>query len=185
MTRFPGRAARIVAALILGCVLLLALLFAFELSSRYRWASDTLEMIEPRYARLAGVQRAGEEIVARRDEAREVLLRVAHPPDTEIPRIGTDLQQRIRRIAEEYDVRVSGSQIMPAREEGALMTISINASMDGEIGAIAELLTRLQAEQPPVLVDKFLVQAPRSRRRGEIENRVSVQTALSVLRLTR
>lgn len=184
MTRFPGRAARIVAALILGGLLVLILLFAFELASRYRWASDTLEMIEPRYARLAGVQRAGDAIVKRRQDASEALARFAHAPDTEVPRIGTDLQQRIRRIAEEYDVRVSGSQIMPAREEGALMTISINASMDGEVGAIAELLASLEAEQPPVLVDSLRVQAPRARRRGDIENRVSVQSTLSVLRLT-
>lgn len=185
MTRFPGRAARIVASLILGGGLVLVLLFALELSSRYQWASDALDRIEPRYARLAGVQRAGETILVRRDEAKEALQRFAHAPDTEVPRIGTDLQQRIRRIAEEYDVRVSGSQIMPAREEGALMAISINASMDGEIGAITEVLARLQAEQPPVLVDKLLVQAPRARRRGEIENRVSVQSTLSVLRLMR
>ncbi|MBA4742637.1 MAG: hypothetical protein H2060_08015 [Azoarcus sp.] len=165
-------------------MLVLILLFAFELASRYRWASDTLEMIEPRYARLAGVQRAGDAIVKRRQDASEALARFAHAPDTEVPRIGTDLQQRIRRIAEEYDVRVSGSQIMPAREEGALMTISINASMDGEVGAIAELLASLEAEQPPVLVDSLRVQAPRARRRGDIENRVSVQSTLSVLRLT-
>lgn len=181
--RFPGAQARLVALMLVTLVGVLAALWAWELASRYRWAHETLDGLTPRYARLAGILEAGIFIRARGREANEGLLALAYGPDVEVPRIGTDLQQRIRRLAEEVGVRVSGSQIQPVREHDGFLVVGVTATMDGEIGEVAEFLSRIENENPPLIAEKFLVQAPRAVRRGEIATRVSVQITIGALRL--
>lgn len=181
---FPGSNARLVAALMLALIAAVVVAFAAELGSRYRWANDTLDTIEPRYARLAGLVDAAGPILARNSEAEGELARLAHGADVEIARLGTDLQQRIRRIAAETGVGVTGSQILPTREEGGVMVVTVAGTMNGEIGAIAELMLRLESEVPPVFVEKMLVQTSRTRQRGaEPSSDTVVQATMSVLRL--
>lgn len=181
--RFPGLQARGVAVLFLVLVLCGLALLVSEFSFRYRWAHDTLATLEPRHARFAGVRDAGELIQGGTADIHQKLARVAHPASTEIPRIGTDLQQRMRRMADENDLRVSGSQIQPTREQEEFVVVSVAGTLEGEIDSIGEFLLRLQSEEPPVLVEKLAIQTPRARRGVTAGVRVTVQLTLSVLRL--
>lgn len=181
--RFPGAQARFVVVLAIALLLALAAVFASELISRYRWAHETLETIEPRYARVKGLQQIGDDIRTRRVEMDIALERVAHSADVEIGRIGTELQQRIRRIADELEIRVSGSQILPAREENGFVVVTVSGTMDGDTDALGAFLVGLSDENPPIIVEKLLAQAPRPGRRGEVSGRVTFQANMSVLRL--
>ncbi len=181
--RFPGVRARVVVVLTAAILAVGAGILVSELASRYRWANDTLDVIEPRYARLQGVQHKGAEIHTRRAEVEAALARVAHPADAEIVRIGTDLQQRVRRIADELDIRVSGSQILPARDKDGFIVVTVAGTMEGETDALGAFLVGLADEEPPVIVEKLVAQAPRPGRRGEVNTRVNFQANMSVLRL--
>jgi hypothetical protein len=61
--------------------------------------------------------------------------------------------------------------------------ITVAGTLEGETGALAAFLLALAAEEPPILVEKLAVQAPRSRRRGEVNVEVNAQANMSVLRL--
>lgn len=179
---FPGRQARWVAAGLLALMLAVLLLFISELSWRYAWAGSVLQGIEPRYARLAGLLESGAEIGEQQERAAASLSRLAYAPDDELVRLGTDLQQQIRRIAEEVGVQVSGSQILPAREEGdGLMVVSVGVTLMGDVAQVSELFLRLEERRPPVLMDRVVVQAQRGRRGAQNDN-VTVQATMVVLR---
>lgn len=181
--RFPGARARM--AVLLSAVIMFAVVgfFASELLSRYRWANEVIASIEPRYARLIGLEEVGDAVLTSRVRVDVALARVAYPAEIEIGRIGTDLQQRVRRIADEHDIRVSGSQILPLREEKGFVVVTVNGTMDSEVDALGTFLLALADEQPPIVVEKLLVQAPRPGRRGEVNTRVTVQSTMSVIRL--
>jgi hypothetical protein len=181
--RFPGVKARMAVLLSAAVLLAGAAAFASELFGRYRWANEVLESIEPRYARLKGLEAVGDEILRNRALVDAGLARIAHPADSEVGRVGTDLQQRIRRIADDHDVRVSGSQILAPRADNGFMAISVTATMDGETQALGTFVLALASEEPPIIVEKLLVQAPRPTRRGEVNTRVTAQATMSVIRL--
>jgi general secretion pathway protein M len=111
------------------------------------------------------------------------LTRVAYSADTEIGRVGTELQQRIRRIADEHDIRVAGTQILPLRDENGFVVVTVNGTIESEVDALGAFLFALADEQPPIIVEKLLVQTPRQQRRGEVNTRVHVQATMSVIRL--
>jgi len=181
---FPGRQARLVAVLLLVPVVLLAGAWAAELSGRIWRMAEVRADIEPRYARLAGIQARGEDIVAADRAAADWLSRRAYPADTDLGEIGTELQQRLRQLAEAADLKVAGSQILPAREEQGFSVITVAGTLEGETGALGTFLLALAAEEPPILVEKLAVQAPRSRRRrGEETAQINAQANMSVLRL--
>lgn len=183
MSRFPGRPARLVAILCLVPAVLLAGAWSAELGARIWRMAEVRADIEPRHARLAGIQARGEDIVTADRVAAEWLARHAYPASADISEIGTELQQRVRRLAEAAEVRVAGSQILPAREETGFSVITVAGTLEGETGALTALLLALQAEDPPIVVEKLAVQAPRARRGGEAGAEVNAQANMSVLRL--
>ncbi|MFZ5655059.1 MAG: type II secretion system protein GspM [Pseudomonadota bacterium] len=182
MSRFPGRPARLVAILCLLPVALAAGAWTAELGARIWRMAEVRADIEPRYARLAGIQARGEDILAAQRAAADWLARHAYPATADSGEIGTELQQRVRRLAEAAEVRVAGSQILPAREEAGFSIITVAGTLEGETGALAAFLLALQAEEPPIVVEKLAVQAPRARR-GEASADVNAQVNMSVLRL--
>lgn len=183
ISRYPGRHARIVAAGFLALALLLAGLFLSELIWRYNWANTTLDSIEPRFARLTGIEAVGEELISRHARAASDLTRYAYPADVDVGRAGTDLQQRVRSLADEYGINVSGTQILPPREEAGLLLVGVTGAMAGDIGSVGRFLLRLETEQPLVIVEKMLAQAPSSRRRGQVEGMLTFQFTFSAVRL--
>lgn len=183
MPLMPGRQARFVFVLLLILCLLIVLLYGAELSRRYTWANEVLATVEPQYERIAGLRAIGDELIARRSTSEAVLRRWAYPPDTDLARIGTDLQQRVRRIADEHQVTVNGSQILPARTQGAFSLVSVSATMTGETGALGAFLDRLSEEVPPVFVEKLVVQSGRPARREQVNSQVQFQIQMSAMRL--
>jgi general secretion pathway protein M len=182
--KFPGQRARAVAGLCLAVVVLAAAAVVGEIGAR-AWRETGLRAdIEPRHARLSGVLERGDAILAAGIEASAALGRLAYLPDADIGQIGTDLQQRIRQLAESAELRVAGSQILPVREKDGFSVVTVTGTLEGETGALGAFLLALAAEQPPIAVEKLAVQAPRMIRRGAENNAsVSIQMNMSVLRL--
>lgn len=185
-SRFPGRNGRAVVGVVLLAMIALLVLFGSLLHQRMNWAQETLASIEPRYARLLGLREFGAPVEGAVGELSANLARYAHPPGTDAQRIGTDLQQRIRALAEASGATVVGSQILPARVHGGFAQIPLKVTVNGTLESVRAFLFALESEAPSILVDNLqLNSAPRRARRGQpaVADRLVGQIDLSVLHL--
>lgn len=184
MKGMPGREARWTAGMLL--LLLLACLIAFmvELHGRYQWATSELDDIEPRYARLKGIEGVGGDIVAAVADAEQWLQAFAYPSGEDRARIGTELQQRIRQVGDTHGIGFAGSQILPVREEADFAIVSVRGTMEGEVPAFLAFMSELKELRPPVLFEGLVMQAPRQGRSGESGARVNVQASMYVMVLS-
>lgn len=186
VSSFSGRDGRVVVGFSLVVLVVLLSLFASLLHQRMTWAQETLASIEPRYARLLGLGTVGARVLMGVDEISVDLARYAYPADADPQRIGTDLQQRVRALAEEAGASVVGSQILPVRTHGGFAQIPLRVTVNGDLEGIRELLLGFERETPVVLVDSLQINAaPRRARRGEppAAERLVGQIDLSVLHL--
>ena len=183
--RFPGKNARLVVGG--AAVLLLAgiLTVAYVLVGRMLWANDTLAVIEPRYARLAGLREVRTEIETGLTQVQATLGRYAYPASMNGDRIGTDLQQRVRRVAEAAGMSVSGSQILPVRPADGFTHVPVSVSAEGTLESLRNMLAGLAAESPTIQVESIVIQSvARRRARGAPEDqRLAVQMNLAAIHL--
>lgn len=180
--KFPGKRAR--TSVLIGILALIAVLVPVvdQFVFRYSWARDALDDIETRHARLLGLQQAGGKIEKALAESRAQLARHAYPAGNGADRVGADLQQRVRKLAEVAGLNVVGSQIMPARQAEGFEVISLGATLDAEMSGLRDFLVALAAEQPSIQVDTLSITLPRQRGRAD-DGKVRVQIQLSAIHL--
>jgi general secretion pathway protein M len=167
------------------CIILLGLVtvpVVDQFIFRYGWARQTLEDIEARYARLLGLRDAAPRLQQTLAQTVAVLDRHAYPIDTGADRIGADLQQRVRRIAEATSVAVVGSQILPPRSVAGLEIIAMAATFDAEVGSLRDFLLALSAEKPSIQVDSLNVATTRQRG-AATGSKVRVQINVSAIHM--
>lgn len=184
--RFDGRQGRAVVALSVIAVALLLSLAVSTLHQRMSWAQETLANIEPRYARLLGLGIVGPDVRDNVEQMNAELARYAYPATADAQRVGTDLQQRIRTLAESVGVSVVGSQILPLRTHQGFAQIPVKVTVNGNLEGVRGLLLGFADETPLILVDNLQINAaPQRARRGQPANegRLVAQIDLSVLHL--
>ena len=179
---FPGRRARI--SVLISALLLLGLLVPVvdQFFFRYDWANTTLEDVDRRYARLLGLRDAGPEIAKALGQARAELVRHAYPLDLGPDRVGADLQQRVRQIAERAGAEVVGSQILPIRSAEFLEVVPLGLTLEADMASLRDFLAGLAGEQPAIQVESSAVTSQRQRG-GRGEGKVRVQLQLNAVRL--
>lgn len=169
-------------AVTLGAALVLALLAGQYVVRKHLWATERLEEIEPRYARLLGLQAAGPQLEESLKRARAVLPRLGHGPDRDAAQVGNDLQQLGRRALQAAGLSVTSSQVMPPRAEAGFDRIAVSLQGEGALSAVQVALAALQAETPPVLFDGVILQSTH-RSADDGTPIVSCRLTLVVLRL--
>lgn len=179
----PGKRGRTLLALLALAVIGVLGAVSVELAGRYRWADDTLQGIEPRYARLEGLVGVGPQLLTSYARNQSSLSNAAYAADTDRARVGTDFQQRVRQIAQSSGLRVAGTQILPVRTQEGYSLVSVSATLNGDAGALSAFLVALETEQPSVVVERLIIQGPRAGRRGEIDGTLTVQMNMSVMHL--
>lgn len=180
--RLADKRARISVGVCAAILVVLAVPVVDQFLFRYGWAEQTLQDIEARYARLLGLREAAPRIQQTLAQTVEVLDRYAYPVDTGADRIGADLQQRVRRIAESTNVAVAGSQILPPRAAGGMEVIVMAATLDANVGSLRDFLLALSADKPSIQVETLNVTAPRQRG-TTAAGKLRVQMNLSALHL--
>lgn len=186
MRGLARREGRAVAVTLLVLICAVTILVGSLLMDKFVWARETLESIEPRYARLLGLSGVGPTLDTALEEVRGSLARRAYPAALSPERIGTDAQERIRSMAESAGLAVSGSQILPVRAHQGFVQIPLKVTVDGDLESLRKFLTAADTAMPVVLVDSLQVTSiVRRARRGAAEppQRLNVQLGLSVLRL--
>lgn len=172
--RFPGSRARRSVLLTSAFLLLVMVFFVGELVWRYGWAYGELEQIEPRHARLAGLLSKTEQLKLAQVAIEADLGARAYPVHVGADRIGTELQQRLRRMAEAVGMSVANSQILPVRQEGPLEDVQVVITLEGSSQSLRNLLVKLESERPALHVAAAVLQPSSARGSGRLLARLTI-----------
>lgn len=180
----PGRRAQVMALIMFVAVLGLSALYAAELYQRYHNAQAVLQQIEPRYARLTGLLGEQERIHAALTTTQASLARYAYPASVPLDRVGAEVQQRVRALAEAAGLTVSNSQITAPREHEHFIQINFAMTVVGDAEAFVTFSARLSQQEPLVRLDQINLNAFQLREgTAGIRPATMVQMNLSAFRI--
>lgn len=172
------KAALAISVLILVLPLALA---GWYVVQKHRWAQDRLRELEPRYARMLGMEVHTEDLEKARSEARGLLAQYTYPASRDVSQAGNDAQQRIRNTFSAAGLEIVSSQVLPAKSEKSFDRIPLSVRAEGELLGIQTALVGLSGQSPAILVDGFNIQTIGAVK-ADKPQRLGVQFNLSVLR---
>lgn len=159
---------QIVLGIALSIALLAALLIGADLWRRHQWANRTMAEIAPRQARLQGIIDAKTQIADGLKTAKDTLAQIAYPANAgDANRVATDIQQKVRKLAEAAEMRVSSGQVLPPKSADGFEEISITLNADGAMENIQNLLLALEQQHPHLLVESLEIRPSRMTRRPQ------------------
>ena len=160
--------------------LLLVATVAF-LFSKHFWARERLAELEPRYARLIGIESSAPALDKALIERRALLGRHAYPASQDVARAGSEAQQRARELFTKAGLEVSSTQVLPAKAVDGFDRIPVVIRVDGDLAALQGALVVLPAQSPSLFVEALNVQNT-NLPKADVAQRLSVQINLFVLR---
>ena len=164
----------------MALLLLLAAVIAYAVS-KHVWALERLAEIEPRYARLTGIEASGPALDKALIERRALFGRHAYPSSQDVARAGSEAQQRVREIFTKAGLEVSSTQVLPAKAVDGFDRIPVVIRVDGDLAALQGALVVLPAQSPSLFVEAVNVQTSGTPK-PDAAQRLSVQINLFVLR---
>jgi general secretion pathway protein M len=153
------RGAVISVALTLGLVLLAAVAAGHYVVQRHLQAVETLEQIEPRYARLLGLRETSAQLEEVLKRSRATLSLLGYASERDAAQVGNDLQQVVRRALQTAGLSVASSQVLSPRSESGFDRISVSEQAEGALSGIQVALSALQTETPRLFLDSVVLQA--------------------------
>ncbi len=158
---------------------------AMALAASYAWdrylaAQAVLEEIEPRYARLLGLQGADAPLKKTVLDAYASLRRWAYPAEQDAGKAGNDVQHRARRAAEAAGMTIVSSQVLPARVENGMEQIPVSLTLEGGLQSLQMTLASLAGDTPALFVDTLSL---RSIDRGDPKQPQLVSATMVVMSL--
>lgn len=168
--------------LLIGTLLLLALVPVWSAWSRY--VANTAHL-EPRIARLAGLEQVDQSIHHAAAAARENLRQLAFPAEMQSAQVGTAMQQIIRQQAASADLKITNSQTAPPRLREGHEEITVTVSAQGTVEELQKMLLGLQQESPRLVVSKLQLQPVNMRRARNAPpiQQLNIQLSIAAARL--
>jgi general secretion pathway protein M len=152
--------AREIAALAVVFSLLLAPVVAggVYVFQKHQWAQARLAELEPRYARLLGLDEQRADISAALAQAKDARSRYVYPAAQEATVAGNAAQQRVREILSAAGLQISSSQVLPPKAVKGYERIPIAVRAEGEWLAVQSALAVFSTQLPLIVIDEFEVQ---------------------------
>ena len=153
---------------------------------KHQWAENRLQELEPRHARLLGLEANRDNLAQARERAKVLLEQYVHPSDQDANQTGNAAQQRIRSILTSAGMNIASSQVLEpkdskeAKDEKSFERIPLSVRAEGEMIALQTALAGLAEQTPAILVDTMLVQGQGAPVRGV--QRLAVQFSFILLR---
>lgn len=174
-------------AVVAVAVSLLALALAVGVAAHYvyrkhLWATELMERIEPRYARLLGLRDVSAELKDAIQQAKIAVSKLGHTSDRDAASVGNDLQQVVRRALGAAGLTVASSQVLSPRGEAGYERIVVSVQAEGALSGVQVALAALQAETPRITIESLLLQST-NRVADDGTPVVSVRLNAAVLRL--
>lgn len=170
--------------LVVTVLVLLLPLFAgvAYIYQKHHWATARLAELEPRYARLLGIEHAKTELDKANSAANAILSTYLYPMETELNQAGNEMQQRVRDILSSGGLRVGSSQVFPPKTDAlGFDRIQLTIKAEGDLLALQAALLGLQDIRPVVFVDSLTVNVMGTPR-AEMPQNLSIQIELSAWR---
>ena len=168
--------------LIMLALLALPLMVAgFYFYQKHQWAENRLDEVEPRYARLLGLEASSEDLSKAQAHGQKLIAQYVYPQEEDTNQTGNTVQQRIRSILVAAGLDIASSQVLPAKEEKGFERIPLSVRAEGEMVSLQAALTGLVTENPAILIDTLVVQGYGAPSKNGVQ-RLSVQLNLIVLR---
>ena len=172
--------------LFLTALVLLAPLLAggIYIAKKHAWAQSRLAELEPRFARLKGLNLQREEIEESLNRAQKIRMDYVYPVEQDAVQTGNAMQQKLRSLLTAAGLTVVSSQVLPAKEEGGFDRIPLTVRAEGDLLAVDSALAVLTEQLPVMLVTDVEV-----RNQGALQvvneklaPRMTLQLSLMVLR---
>jgi len=173
--------------MILICTVALAIaplaMLGWYIAEKHQNAEIQLAQMEPRYARLMGLQAQRTDIEDLLSRARGARGQYIYPASQDANQTGNAAQQRIRDIFSAAGLQVISSQVLPSKEEKGFDRIPLTVRTEGEMLALQSALAVLTSQLPIILVNDLEIQVQGyGNPDPKAAPRLSAQFGLSVLR---
>jgi general secretion pathway protein M len=173
------RAMGLLALALLTMALLLGVA-AFVVKGIQQRAEQRLADIEPRHARLLGLQASQATLHGAIEKVQSLRAQWAYPSTQDAAQAGNTAQQRVREIFMGAGLQVLSSQVLPPKEDKDFDRIWLTLRTEGDAMALQSALALLSAQQPVLMVSELEVQAQSNQ--PNMAPRLAVQWTLSVMR---
>lgn len=125
---------------------------------KHQWAQEQLAQLEPRHARLLGLQASKDSLAQAETATKAQLARQVYPATLDAAQAGNDAQQRIRTLFADSKLDIGSIQVLPPKEQKAFDRIGVVLRVEGDLLGIQNALTLLETQAPTVWVEAFSVQ---------------------------
>lgn len=173
-------------ALVVGvCALALLVFLGLVLNAiafRADWARSTLDSIEPRYARLAGLQQRSTDLDEAAAASTSRLQELAYPADMPADAVGVELQKKVRAAATAAGFSVAGSNILSGQEHDVFEGVQVAVQLEGSLEHLADFFERIAETRPQIRLAELSI-APAGGRNINADRNIRVAVTLAVARV--
>ncbi len=166
---------------ILLLLIALSALGIYQLKAKHDWATDRLQEIDQRHARLVGLEASRAELDRAESAARSSLAAGVYPASQDVSQAGNDAQRRVRDTFTKAGLQVVSSQVLAPKIDRAFDRIPMSVRLEGDLVALQGALMEIPLLSPQVLIDGITLQTLGAVK-ADAPQRLAIQLSLSVLR---
>ncbi|MEM6486182.1 MAG: type II secretion system protein GspM [Pseudomonadota bacterium] len=144
------------------------------------------DRLEPRLARLGGLQESGELLEERRSAATASLATAIYPSSNDESALAAELQSSVRQVVIDSGLSVTNSQVLPIRDEDGFKKVKIKLTAGGTLAALDAALVGLTAHSPTLSIeslDTFPARVSRRRARAASRQEQALTVVMQVMAL--
>lgn len=142
--------------LVVLCIFVIAIAVILHFKHR---AEQSLADLEPRIARLEGLQNSGKEIGQALAEQKQQLSQLVYDSSVGLDKVGADLQQKIRAAMTSSGLSIQGSQVFTPKPEStsSIGFVNIRLNVAGNLDKLRAAIVALSAIRPRVYVTELTI----------------------------
>ena len=174
----------LIAAVVIAIILLPLVWGGMYVWGKHTWVRGNLERIEPRHARLLGLESQGADLAGLIQRAQALRTQYVYPATQDDAQTGNLAQQKVRSIFASAGLQVSSSQVLPSKENKGLDRIPISVRVEGDMLALQSALAVLSSQQPAIFLEELNIQlvGSLSQANNRVAPKLAAQFSFSVLR---
>ena len=143
-------------------------------------SNEQLAKIEPRFARLLGIQRSSDKLEEGLTRVNDRISQFIFPNEMDATQAGNEAQKNVRSVLSAAGLTVVSSQVLPTKADQGFERISLSVRAEGELIQLQAALAVLPSLTPVVLIDGISVQVV-GQQRADKPQRLATELKLSVL----
>ena len=143
-------------------------------------AQGQMDKVEPRFARLLGIQRSSDKLDEGLDLVNKRISQFIYPNEMDSTQAGNAAQQSVRSVPSTAGLSVVSSQVLPPKVDQGFERITLSVRAEGEMIHLQAALAVLPTLNPVILVDGISVQVV-GQQRADKPQRLAAELKLTVL----